>query len=221
MIHTPVPWCLRLIAAQTREAVVFDTMDSRDYNGEGDKEKKMAIRPILQGNELVLRQKARKVRDFGPSLQALIDDMVETMHAAPGIGLAAPQIGVPLRVAVIELPKAEEGEENQDPYQGKLIVICNPEIVKSWGEEEGQEGCLSLPEYIGDLQRAARVVVKARSRRGKEIRIRAEGLMARVLQHEIDHLDGKLFIDRLESLDKLYRLEPSEEGSEEEEGIVI
>jgi peptide deformylase len=180
----------------------------------------MAIRPVLQGNEVVLRQKARKVRDFGPSLQVLIDDMVETMRAAPGIGLAAPQIGVPLQVAVIELPKEEE-EENQDPYRGKLIVICNPEIVKSWGEEEGQEGCLSLPEYVGEVKRAARVIVKARNRREKEIRIRAEGLMARVLQHEIDHLNGSLFIDRVESLEKLYRLEPSEEHTGEKREIVI
>jgi peptide deformylase len=183
----------------------------------------MAIRPILQANEPVLRQKAKKVRDFGTSLQALIDDMVETMRAAPGIGLAAPQIGVPLRVAVIELPKGEEEEEgeNQDPYRGKLIVICNPEIVKSWGEEEGQEGCLSLPEYMGDVKRAARVVVKARNRRGKEIRLRVEGFMARVLQHEIDHLDGNLFVDRVESLEQLYHLEPSEEGAGEEKEIVI
>ncbi len=181
----------------------------------------MAVRPILHENEPVLRQKARKVRDFGPSLQELIDDMVETMRAAPGIGLAAPQIGVPLQAAVIELPKEEEAEESQDPYRGKLIVICNPEIVKSWGEEEGQEGCLSLPEYVGEVKRAARVVVKARNRRGKEIRIRAEGLMARVLQHEIDHLRGNLFVDRVESLEKLFRLEPAEKDEREEREIVI
>ncbi len=181
----------------------------------------MAIRPILQGNEPVLRQKAKKVRDFGPSLQELIDEMAETMRAAPGIGLAAPQIGVSLQVAVIELPKKEGEEENQDPYRGRLIVICNPEIVKGWGEEEGQEGCLSLPEYVGEVKRAARVIVKARDRRGKQIRIRAEGLMARVLQHEVDHLNGNLFIDRVESLEKLYRLEPPEEDTGEQREIVI
>jgi len=183
----------------------------------------MAIRTVLHGNEPVLRQKARKVRDFGASLQALIDDMVETMHAAPGIGLAAPQIGVPLRVAVIELPKVEQEQagQDEDPYRGRLIVICNPKVVKSWGEEEGQEGCLSLPEYVGDVKRAARVVVKARNRRGKEIRLRAEGLMARVLQHEIDHLEGNLFVDRVESLEQLYHLEPSEEDTGEEKEIVI
>jgi peptide deformylase len=181
----------------------------------------MAIRPVLQGNESILRQKAKKVRDFGPSLQALIEDLVETMHAAPGLGLAAPQIGVSLRVAVIELPKVEEEQGNQDPYRGKLIVICNPEVVKSWGEQEEEEGCLSLPEYVGEVKRAARVVVKARNRRGKEIRLRAEGLMARVLQHEIDHLSGNLFVDRVESLEKLYRLEPSEEDAEQEQALVI
>jgi peptide deformylase len=181
----------------------------------------MAVRPLLRGNEPILRQKAKKVRDFGPSLQALIDDIVETMRAAPGLGLAAPQVGVPLRIVAIELPEGEDEEENEDPYRGKLIVICNPEIVKRWGEEDGQEGCLSLPEYVGEVKRAARVVVKARDRRGKEIRLRAEGLMARVLQHEIDHLNGNLFVDRLESLEKLYRLEPSDEGPESALDIVI
>jgi len=181
----------------------------------------MAIRPLSQSSDPVLRQKAKKVRDFGPSLQGLIDDLVETMHAAPGIGLAAPQLGVALRVAVIHLPQSEEEEENEDPYRGRLIVICNPEIVKSWGEKESQEGCLSLPAYVGEVKRAARVVVKAQDRRGKRIRLRGKGLMARVLQHEIDHLDGKLFVDRVESLDKLHRIEPSGEKAEAGQEIVI
>lgn len=181
----------------------------------------MAIRPLSPSSDSVLRQKAKKVRDFGRSLEALIDDMVETMRAAPGIGLAAPQVGVSLQVAVIELPEEEDESENPDPYRGKLIVLCNPEIVKSWGEQEGQEGCLSLPGYVGEVKRAARVVVEARDQRGKERRIRAEGLMARVLQHEIDHLDGTLYVDRLESLEKLYRLEPSEGSDEEERGLAL
>ena len=97
----------------------------------------MAVRPLVESGDTVLRQKTKKVRDFGPSLQELIDDMVDTMHHAPGVGLAAPQVGVSLRVAVIELPEDEnEEEEIPDPYRGKLIVICNPEVVKSWGEEE-------------------------------------------------------------------------------------
>ncbi len=182
----------------------------------------MAIRPLASTNDPVLREKAKKVRDFGPALQSLIDDMVETMKDAPGLGLAAPQIGVSLRLAVIELPEDEdEGDESQNPYRGKLIVLCNPEIVKTWGEEEGQEACLSLPVYMGEVKRAARVLVKAQDRHGKRIRLRAEGFMARVLQHEIDHLDGTLFVDRVESLDKLYRIEPSEEDVIDEDRPII
>ncbi len=182
----------------------------------------MAIRPLAPTNDPVLREKAKKVRDFGPALQSLIDDMVETMRDAPGLGLAAPQIGVSLRLAVLELPEGEDDdEEGQDPYRGKLIVICNPEIVKTWGEEEGQEGCLSLPVYVGEVKRPTRVVVKAQDRHGKQIRLRAEGLMARVLQHEIDHLNGNLFVDRVESLDKLYRIEPSEEDVIDEDKPII
>jgi peptide deformylase len=182
----------------------------------------MAIKPLTESGDPVLRRKAKKVRDFGPSLQALIDDLVDTMREAPGLGLAAPQIGVSLQVAVIELPEADEEEEdNQDPYRGKLIVICNPEMVKTWGKEEAQEGCLSVPEYVGDVPRAMRVVVKAQDRRGKPIRLRAEGLMARVLQHEVDHLHGNLFVDRVESLDKLYRVEPSDEEGEDQQEMLI
>ena len=170
----------------------------------------MTIRPLAPSGDSVLREKARKVRDFGPSLQELIDDLIDTMRDAPGVGLAAPQIGVSLRVAVIEIPVDEEEEDN-DPYSGKVIVLCNPEVVKTWGEEELQEGCLSMPQYVGDVTRAARVVVKAHDRRGKPFRIRGEGLLARALQHEIDHLNGTLFVDRVESLDKLYSTEPLEE----------
>jgi peptide deformylase len=182
----------------------------------------MAVRPLAPTNDPVLREKAQKVRDFGPALQSLIDDMVETMRDAPGLGLAAPQIGISLRLAVIELPEEdEETSESEDPYRGKLVVLCNPEIVKTWGEEEGQEGCLSLPVYVGEVKRAARVVVKAQDRHGKQIRLRAEGLMARVLQHEIDHLNGNLFVDRVESLDKLYRIEPPGEGTIDEDKPII
>ena len=183
----------------------------------------MAIRSLVPSGDPVLRTRAKNVRDFGPSLQELIDDMVDTMRDAPGVGLAAPQIGISLRVAVIELPAddEEENEEVKDPYSGKLIVLCNPEIVKNWGEEEQQEGCLSMPEYVGDVSRAARVVVKAQDRRGKQIRVRAEGFMARVLQHEIDHLNGMIFVDRVESLDKLYRVEPSESDETRDEDLAL
>ncbi|MCJ7668341.1 MAG: peptide deformylase [Anaerolineae bacterium] len=170
----------------------------------------MAVRRILQADEMIVQKKAKKVRDFGPPLKALVDDMVETMRAAPGIGLAAPQIGVPLRVIVVELPLVEE----EDPQRGKLFVICNPEVVKSWGEEEGDEGCLSLPGYVGEVKRASKVTVKGQDLKGKKIRVKAQGLLARALQHEIDHLNGMLFTARLESIDKLRRLEKAQEETE-------
>jgi peptide deformylase len=154
------------------------------------------IRPILVVGNPVLRQKAKKVSQLDRAMQRLIDDMIETMKAAPGVGLAAPQIGVPLRLAVIEV-------------DDKITVIVNPEIVKSSGEVELDEGCLSVPGFWGQLSRAERVSVKALDRHGKEQRIRdAEGLLAQALQHEIDHLDGYLYVDRMPTLDKLQRSEP-------------
>src|SRR5579864_4574518 len=122
--------------------------------------------------------------------------MIETMKKAPGVGLAAPQVGVPLRLAVLDV-------------DDKITVIVNPEIVKTSGEVELDEGCLSVPGFWGRLARYSRVSVKALDRNGKELRIRdAEGLFAQALQHEIDHLDGHLYIDRMETLDKLQRSEP-------------
>jgi peptide deformylase len=154
------------------------------------------IRPILVVGNPVLRQKAKKVSQIDRPIQRLIDDMIETMKVAPGVGLAAPQVGVPLRLAVIEV-------------DDKLTVIVNPEIVKTSGDVELDEGCLSVPGFWGRLNRAERVSVKALDRHGKELRIRdAEGLFAQALQHEIDHLDGHLYIDRMETLDKLQRSEP-------------
>jgi peptide deformylase len=154
------------------------------------------IRPILVVGNPVLRQKAKRVSQVDKPIQRLIDDMIETMRAAPGVGLAAPQIGVPLRLAVIEV-------------DDKVTVIINPEIIKTSGEGELDEGCLSVPGFWGVVNRAERVSVKALDRSGKEQRIRdAEGLFAQALQHEIDHLDGKLYIDRMESIEKLQRSEP-------------
>lgn len=169
----------------------------------------MAIRPLLYADDPLLRLKAKKVKRFGQALQSLIDDMVETMHAKGGLGLAAPQIGVSQRVIVIQLPEPEE-KENKDPWAGKLIALCNPEIVRAKDEEEGEEGCLSVPGYVGLVKRAASVTVKGYNPQGKEVRIKATGLLARAFQHEIDHLDGILFIDRVESPDKIRRLEPVE-----------
>ena len=155
----------------------------------------MAVRPILNFDQPVLREKARKVARVDTSVQRLIDDLAETMLAAPGAGLAANQIGVLLRVCVVK------GDDNQ------IWGLVNPEIVKSDGVQVGYEGCLSYPGWVGEVARHETVVVKGRNRRGKEVRIKSTGFTARAFQHELDHLDGVLFIDRLTNLDTLRRVE--------------
>lgn len=171
----------------------------------------MAVRPIVLANDPMLREKSKKVKDFGEALQALIDDMIETMQAANGAGLAAPQIGVLERVIVIQLPEDEE-----DPQSGKLFALCNPQIIRAEGEEEGEEGCLCLPGYAGEVKRATSVMVKAQDRRGRKVRIKAEGFLARAFQHEVDHLDGILYIDRVEGPDKMRRIAPPEDEERED-----
>jgi peptide deformylase len=170
----------------------------------------VAIREIVFADNPLLRKKSKKVKNFGEALQVLIDDMVETMQATNGVGLAAPQVGVLERVIVIQLPEDEE-----DPQSGKLFTLCNPQIIRAEGEEEGEEGCLCLPGYAGEVKRATSVAIKAQDRRGKKVRIKAEGFLARVFQHETDHLDGILYIDRVESPDKIRRIVPPEEESED------
>src|SRR3712207_3340532 len=163
----------------------------------------MAIRPIVVLGNPVLRQKARKVSRIDQSIAKLVEDMIETMRDAPGVGLAAPQIGVPLQVAVIET----------EPE--KVHVIVNPEIVKLEGEHVLDEGCLSVPGYWGQVTRAERVTVKARDLKGKEIRLTGEGLFGQALQHEIDHLNGMVYVDRLDSLDDLRRATRTRDGKGE------
>ncbi len=147
----------------------------------------------------VLRQKAKRVRNIDSSIERLIDDMLETMPAVSGAGLAAPQVGVSLRLAVIGMPDEEP------------IVLINPEVVKRSGERLVVEGCLSIPGYRGEIKRSASITVKGRNREWKEIRLKATELLAQALEHEIDHLNGVLYIDHLESPDKLYQIEPEEE----------
>ena len=166
----------------------------------------MAVRPILNFDQPVLREKAKKVARVDTSIQRLIDDLAETMLAAPGAGLAAPQIGVPLRVCVVK------GDDNQ------LWALVNPEIVKSEGVQVGYEGCLSYPGWVGEVARYETVTVKGRNRRGKEVRIKSAGFTARAFQHELDHLDGVLFIDRLTNLDTLRRVEDLE-AEDQEAGV--
>ncbi|KPL78215.1 peptide deformylase [Ornatilinea apprima] len=153
----------------------------------------MTIREIALVPEPVLRRKARKLTDFGPETQKLIDDMVETMREAPGVGLAAPQIAESLQLVVVEFA---EDEENEDA-KPKLFVVVNPEIVKRSEETVmGIEGCLSIPGLVGDVERNESVEIKALNRHGKPIKIKARGWLARIFQHEIDHLDGVLYTDR-------------------------
>lgn len=174
----------------------------------------MAIRKIIYANDPRLRQKAKRVKQFGPALKDLADDMLETMHAAPagGVGLAAPQIGLLQRLFVAELP-----EDENEPQSGKPFVLVNPEVVKTSRDEvEGEEGCLSIPTWYGLVWRPEWVVVKARDVNGKPMRIKAEGMLARVFLHEMDHLDGVLFIDRVESPDKLWQVKPEDLQGEQE-----
>lgn len=155
---------------------------------------------VGQGNP-ILREKAKKVQKIDPSLHKLIDDMALTMREAPGVGLAAPQVDVGLRVIVAEAPKDED-----DPQSGKLYAIINPEIVKASPEmEEGEEGCLSIPGWNGLVNRHVWVVVKGFDREGREFRIRARDYVARIFQHEIDHLNGVLFTDHITDRTKLWK----------------
>ncbi len=174
----------------------------------------MGVRPILTFDHPILREKAKKVARVDMSIQRLIDDLAETMLDAPGAGLAANQIGVLLRVCVVK------GDDNQ------IWGLVNPEIVKSDGVQVGYEGCLSYPGWVGEVARHETVVVKGRNRRGKEVRIKSTGFTARAFQHELDHLDGVLFVDRLTSLDTLRRVEDlfgqeEKEEEEKEEGVAV
>ncbi len=157
----------------------------------------MALREIRKYPDPVLRQKTGRVETLDASLQRLIDDMVETMHAAPGVGLAANQVGIPLQVAVIDLSAREEKGQRRP-----LLVLINPEMLSLEGSIMEEEGCLSIPEYTEKVKRASKVNVRAQDRAGKSFEIEAEGLLAKALQHEIDHLNGLLFIDRLSPLKK-------------------
>ncbi len=163
----------------------------------------MVIRRILTAEEPILRERTKRVSTFDASLHRLLDDMLETMRDAPGVGLAANQVGVPLQVAVIEI-------------ESTITELINPQIVKSSGEQLDWEGCLSIPGFVAEVTRAAKVTVKARDRHGKEFRVKGEELMARALQHEIDHLNGNLYIDHLESLEELVRVNETPAEVEEE-----
>jgi peptide deformylase len=168
----------------------------------------MALRPILTADQPILRERTKRVSRFDASLHRLLDDMLETMRDAPGVGLAANQVGVPLQVAVIEV-------------DGRITELVNPQVVRTGGEQLDWEGCLSIPGYVAEVTRHAKVTVKARDRHGREFRVKGTELFGRALQHEIDHLNGLLYIDSLESLDELVRVSDAhdEVGEETAAGI--
>jgi peptide deformylase len=166
----------------------------------------MAVRPILTVPDPILRQKAKRVKTIDNSIKKLIADMRETLMSANGVGLAAPQVGVSLRVIVISIPHKDQ---KNDEY-----CLINPEIVRRTGERVVREGCLSIPGYIGEIMRSEQVRVKGIDAAGKELKLRAEGLLAEALEHEIDHINGVLYVDHLESQDKLQKIELEPESKD-------
>lgn len=166
----------------------------------------MALREIITVPNDVLRRKAHKVTTFDNELKQTIEDMVETMREAPGVGLAAPQIGVSERLIVVEYPEDDEVDDSPK----KLYTVVNPEIIAVSEETEtGMEGCLSIPGLVGEVERNLAVVVRGQNRRGQPVKIKADGWLARIFQHEIDHLDGILYTDRAT---KVWKPSPEEES---------
>ncbi len=163
----------------------------------------MSVRPIVLLGDPRLRLRGEPVDSFGTYLHELLDDMTETMRKAPGVGLAAPQVGVALQACVVEV-----GDQ--------LHELMNPTIVKATGDENDLEGCLSLPGYYAYVTRREKVWVVAQNRHGKKVKVAGSGFLARALQHELDHLEGKLFIDYLESMDELIPVGQGEDADTEE-----
>lgn len=190
----------------------------------------MAIQPIIKFPVASLKTKARPVTVFDEELRRLATDMIETMYEAPGVGLAAPQIGVPLRLVVIagrvtlpesDQPDGPDGPEEEPASSVPDLVLVNPEITGAAGEQVDEEGCLSVRDYCTNVKRFARIRVKALDLAGQPLEFEAEDFFARVIQHELDHLDGTLFIDRISSLKrslyrkKLKKILQAEEGDEQ------
>jgi peptide deformylase len=169
----------------------------------------MGLRTIVTLPDPVLRRKARPISSFDKDLQTLIDDMIDTMRDAPGVGLAAPQVGVGQRLIVIEYAEPpEEGDEEKE-VKPRLFVMANPEIVKTSEEKVlGVEGCLSIPGLVGEVERYSMVQVKGLNRRGQPMKVKAEGWLARIFQHEIDHVNGVVFPDLAT---RVWKPEPDEE----------
>jgi peptide deformylase len=150
------------------------------------------IRPIVKYGDEILHRPAERVDAMTPELQVLIDDMIDTMYAAPGVGLAAPQVGVALRIFVVDISVGRRSED--------LLVFVNPEFVEREGMQLEEEGCLSVPGFTATVARPARSVIKGLDRQGTERIVEGRELLARALQHEMDHLDGTLFVNRLRGI---------------------
>ncbi len=163
---------------------------------------------VRSAGDAVLYHPTARVRQFGPQLHTLLDNMRETLHEAGGVGLAAPQIGISQRITVIEYPDDEEDPENTM----RLYELINPEVIRQKGREVGQEGCLSIPGLAADVDRATYVLVRAQDRNGKQFRLKAYDWLARIVQHEIDHLHGVMMTDKAE---QLYQLVENDEGEVE------
>lgn len=175
----------------------------------------MSLREIVYLDNPVLRRKANRVTVFDARFQQLVDDMVETMAEAPGVGLAAPQIAVSQRLIVVRLLDDDESREEYGSDAGVLYVVANPEIIKESKETvEGVEACLSIPGFFGRVERHESIVVKGQDRHGKPVRIKAKGWLARVFQHEIDHLDGRLYID---IASKVWEARPEDDSDDTDE----
>jgi peptide deformylase len=154
----------------------------------------MAVREIVTLPDPVLRRKAKKITKFDAELQTLIDDMIETMRDAPGVGLAAPQIGLSMRLFV-----AEFGDEEDETVEPSTYIFVNPKITRFSDEiVMGVEGCLSIPEIVGEVERPTQITITGQNRRGQPIKVKASGWLARIFQHEFDHLNGIMFVDKAE-----------------------
>ena len=163
-----------------------------------------SVRPIVLLGDPRLRLKGETVDSFGKYLHELLDDLTATMRAAPGVGLAAPQLGEAMRCAVVEV-------------EDHLYELVNPMIVRSDGTDRDLEGCLSVPGYFAYVTRKEKVWVVAQDRRGKKFKVQGSGLLGRALQHELDHLEGKLFIDYLASMDELFAVGQGDEDDDEDD----
>ena len=176
----------------------------------------MPVRKVIFVDDKRLREKAKKIKQFTPGLKQLAEDMLETMRDYSGVGLAGPQIGVMQRIFVAQIPLPDDPDAEVHPHAGEAFALVNPELVKTSDElVEGQEGCLSIPTWYGLVNRPTWVEVKAQDVEGEKIKLEVSGLMARIFLHEMDHLDGVLFIDYIKDQEKLWQILPEDEVEKE------